>query len=76
MLKSVRICIVKLSIPGASEKIVHKIYLAVPRFGTDALAEKAKIWKFNLVKGIRHIGSLASVEGVSIFVCLEIGMHW
>ena len=63
-------------IPGVSEKFMYWVEIAVPRFDTDALAEKAKIWKFNLVKGIRHIGSLASVEGVSIFVCLEIGMHW
>ena len=62
-------------IPGASEKIVHKIWISVPRFNTDALAEKAKIWKFNPVKGIRHIGPLASVEGVSIFVFLEMEMH-
>jgi hypothetical protein len=62
-------------IPGASEKIVYRFYTSVPRFDTDALAEKAKILKFNPVKGIRHIGPLASVEGVSIFVFLEIGRH-
>ena len=66
----------KLLIPRANEKIVYRIYKSVPRFGTDALAEKAKIWKFNPVKGIRHIGPLASVEGVSIFVFLEMRMHW
>ena len=48
--------------------IVHRILISVPRFNTDALAEKAKILRFNLVKGIRHIGPLASVEGVSMFV--------
>ena len=32
----------KLLIPGANEKIVYRTYLAVPRFSTDALAEKAK----------------------------------
>ncbi len=31
-----------LLIPGASEKIVYRIYIAVPRINTDALAEKAK----------------------------------
>jgi hypothetical protein len=34
--------------------IMYRIYMAVPRIETDALAEKAKILKFNLVKGIRH----------------------
>ena len=62
-------------IPRANENIVYRVYVSVPRFDTDALAEKAKIWKFNPVKGIRHTGPLASVEGVSIFVFLEIGMH-
>ena len=66
----------KLLISRASEKIVYRVYIPVPRFDTDALAEKAKIWKFNPVKGIRHIGPLASVEGVSIFVFLEMEMHW
>ena len=52
-------------IPGAREKIVHRIYMAVPRFGTDALAEKAKIWKFNLVKGIRqHWPFVFGIRGV------------
>ena len=46
-------------IPGASEKIVYRDIISVPRINTDALAEKAKILKFNLVKGIRHIGPLA-----------------
>ena len=63
-------------IPGANENFVYRTYLAVPRFDTDALAEKAKIWKFNPVKGTRHTGPLASVEGVSIFVFLEIIRHW
>ena len=45
-------------IPGANEKVVYRAYLAVPRFDTDALAEKAKTWKFKLVKGTRHIGPL------------------
>jgi hypothetical protein len=53
---------------GAREKIVYRNKLAVPRFNTDALAEKAKTCKDKLVKGIRHISPLASVEGVSIFV--------
>ena len=52
--------------------IVHRILTSVPRINTDALAEKAKIWRFNIVKGIRHTGPLASVEGVSMFVFLEI----
>jgi len=43
-----------LLIPGASEKVVYRKYISVPRFDTDALAEKAKIWKFNVVKGIRQ----------------------
>ena len=51
----------KLLIPGVNEKIMYRIWISVPRFDTDALAEKAKIWKFNLVKGIRHTGPLASV---------------
>ena len=41
-------------IPRTSEKIMFRIWIAVPRINTDALAEKAKIWKFNLVKGIRQ----------------------
>ena len=53
---------------GARENIVYRCKLAVPRFNTDALAEKAKTWKDKPVKGIRHIGPLASVEGVSTFV--------
>ena len=32
-----------LLIPRVSEKIVSRIYIAVPRIDTDALAEKAKI---------------------------------
>ena len=44
----------KLLIPGASENIMFRICMAVPRIDTDALAEKAKIWKVNLVKGIRQ----------------------
>ncbi len=47
-------------IPGASEKIVYRAYVSVPRFDTDALAEKAKTWREKLVKGIRHIGPVAS----------------
>ena len=65
----------KLLIPGINEKIVYRVWISVPRFDTDALAEKAKIWKFNTVKGIRHIGPLASVEGVSMFVFLEMERH-
>ncbi len=41
--------------------IVHRVKISVPRFNTDALAEKAKILKFNLVKGIRHTGPVSSV---------------
>ena len=66
----------KLLNPGTSENFMYRIYIAVPRINTDALAEKAKIWKINLVKGTRQISPLASVEGVSIFVFLEIGRHW
>ncbi len=47
---------------------MHRIYLAVPRISTNALAEKAKTCKFKLVKGIRQVSPLAQVEGVSIFV--------
>jgi hypothetical protein len=32
----------KMLIPGAYEKIMHRVCMAVPRFDTDALAEKAK----------------------------------
>ncbi len=53
---------------GARETITSRNKLAVPRFNTEALAEKAKTCKAKLVKGIRHIGPLASVEGVSRFV--------
>ena len=42
MLKSGRICTVKIADSRANEKVVHRTYLAVPRFDTDALAEKAK----------------------------------
>ena len=49
----------KMPSPGANEKTADRIYLAVPRFNTNALAEKAKTWKFKLVKGIRQIGPLA-----------------
>ena len=42
--------------------------MAVPRIDTDALAEKAKICRFNLVKGIRQVSPVASAEGMSIFV--------
>lgn len=57
------------------KRLYLRILISVPRFDTDALAEKAKIWKFNPVKGIRQIGPLALVEGVSIFVFLEIKRH-
>ena len=41
--------------------------MAVPRIDTDALAEKAKIWKFNLVKGIRqHWPFSFGIRGVYI----------
>ena len=53
---------------GAREKTMSRNKSAVPRFNTEALAEKAKTCKAKLVKGIRHIGPLASVEGVSTFV--------
>ncbi len=55
-------------IPGASEMVVYRTYIAVPRIDTDALAEKAKTWKFNLVKGIRQISLVSSVEEVPISV--------
>ena len=51
-----------------SEKNVHRNNSAVPRTNTGALAEKAKTCKVKLVKGIRHISPVASVEGVSISV--------
>ena len=63
-------------IPGASEKIALLIQLTVPTTDTGALAEKAKTWKVKPIKGIRHISPVASAEGMSIFVCLEICMHW
>ena len=40
--------------PGVNEKVMLRVYLAVPRFNTNALAEKAKTCKFKLVKGIRQ----------------------
>ena len=52
----------------ASEKFVHRHNLAVPRSSTGALAEKAKMCKVKLVKGIRQISPVASVEGVSMAV--------
>ena len=55
--------------------IVKRIQLAVPTTDTGALAEKAKTWKDKPTKGIRHIGPVASAEGMSIFVFLEIWMH-
>ncbi len=43
--------------------------MAVPRINTDALAEKAKICKFNLVKGIRqHWPFSFGIRGV--YICL------
>ena len=53
---------------GAREKAAYRNSRAVPRINTDALAEKAKTCKLKLVKGIRHIGAVSSVEGVSNFV--------
>jgi hypothetical protein len=45
------------------------VYIAVPRIDTDALAEKAKTWKFNLVKGIRqHWPFSFGIRGVYICV--------
>jgi hypothetical protein len=58
------------------KRLCIELTKAVPRTDTGALAEKAKILKLNLVKGIRHISPLASVERMSIFVFLEIGRHW
>ena len=43
-----------MQIPGAREKVMYRNWTLVPRINTDALAEKAKIWRFNLVKGIRQ----------------------
>ena len=63
-----------LRIPGVREKFVYRFYSAVPRTDTGALAEKAKTCKDNLVKGTRHIGPVASVEGVSMIV-FEILRH-
>ena len=40
--------------PVKRQSLIHRIYMAVPRIDTDALAEKAKMCKFNLVKGIRQ----------------------
>jgi len=54
--------------PWTNEKIVNRTCRAVPRIDTDALAEKAKIWRFNLVKGIRQVSPVTSVEGMSNFV--------
>ena len=54
---------------------MYRNYLAVPRISTDALAEKAKTCRFNLVKGTRHIGPVTSVEGMSNFV-FDIRMHY
>ena len=46
---------------------MYRIYVAVPRINTDALAEKAKIWKINLVKGIRqHWPFSLGIRGVYI----------
>ena len=36
------------------KRLYNRICMAVPRFNTNALAEKAKICKFKLVKGIRQ----------------------
>ena len=46
--------VLNLVILRASEKFVYRFKQAVPRFNTDALAEKAKTCKAKLVKGIRH----------------------
>ena len=43
--------------------------MAVPRIDTDALAEKAKIWKINLVKGIRQYW-LFSFGIRSVYICV------
>jgi len=50
------------------KRLYIRNYMAVPRIGTDALAEKAKICRFNLVKGIRQVSPVTSVEGMSNFV--------
>ena len=68
MLRAKWICRRESQSPGASEKIMHRIYLAVPTTGTGALAEKAKTWKVKPIKGIRQFSPVTSVEGVSIFV--------
>ena len=65
----------KFLIPGASEKIILLIQLAVPTTGTGALAEKAKTWKGKPTKGIRQISPVTSVEGMSIFVSFESELH-
>ena len=54
MLRSLRIYQTKSLIPGASEKSMHLIWLAVPTTDTGALAEKAKTWKEKPTKGIRQ----------------------
>ena len=43
MLRSHRIASGDPQIPGVTEKIVYRVQVSVPRFDTDALAEKAKI---------------------------------
>ena len=53
---------------------MHIEQKAVLRSNTGAQAEKAKTCKAYLVKGIRHIGPVSSVAGVSIFVS-DIRMH-
>ena len=75
MQRSVWIVRCELLIPGVHEKFVHRKWLAVPRTGTGALAEKAKTWKVKPIKGTRQFGPVASAEGMSIFVCLVIRVH-
>jgi hypothetical protein len=47
------------------------MYMAVPRIDTDALAEKAKICKFNLVKGIRQHWPL-NFGRRGVYICVTI----
>jgi len=50
------------------KSFMNRKYIAVPRTGTGALAEKAKACKIKLIKGIRQFSPVSSVEGVSILV--------
>ncbi len=61
--------------PRVNEKCIILVLHAVPTTDTGALAEKAKTCREKPIKGIRHIGPVASAEGVSIFVSLEMGVH-